>query len=106
MKQWDVYTWKFPHGEHPAVIVTPDAWLHLDTVNVLACTSQQTRRGADVHEVILDQADGLDWPSLCRCHRLWMATAAELVQHRGSVTPARRREIGQKLIRVFGLWLS
>ena len=106
MKQWEVWTWKFPHGEHPAVILTPDAWLHLPEVNVLACASQQTRRPADLHEVLLDQADGLDWPTLCRCHRIWTAAQDELKQRRGAVTPERRRTIGQKLIRVFGLWLA
>ena len=106
MKQWEVYTWRFPHGEHPAVIVTPEAWLHLDTVNVLACTTKEVRRSAELHEVLLDEEDGLNWPTLCRCHRVWLAPKKELVHLRGSVTPERRRQIGQKLIRVFGLYLD
>ena len=106
MKQWDVYTWRFPHGEHPAVIITPDAWLHLDALNVLACTTKEVRRPPALHEVMLDEEDGLDWPTLCRCHRVFIAPKNELVQRRGAVKLERRRQIGQKLIRIFGLYLG
>jgi mRNA-degrading endonuclease toxin of MazEF toxin-antitoxin module len=106
MKQWDVYTSRFPHGEHPAVILTPDAWLHLETVDILACTTNEIPRGPEIHEVLLDEEDGLDWPTLCRCHRNWVAPKPVLVQRRGSVTTERRRQIGRKLIRVLGLYLD
>jgi len=105
MNQWEVWTWKFPHGTHPAVILTSPAWLHLPDINILACTSQEAR-APDAHEVLLDQADGLNWPTLCRCHRIWSAPRAELIQRRGVLTRERRRQVGDKLIRVFGLYLD
>ncbi len=105
MKQWDIWSWEFRHATHPAVILTPDAWLHLDCVNVLDCSSQPASRAPLPYEVILDEADGLEWPTLCRCHRIWYPSRQEIRQHRGQVSIERRREIGTRLIRVFGLWL-
>ena len=107
MKQWEVVTWAFPEGTHPAVIVTPDRWAgnpDVAEVNVLLCSSQRATRLAGPHEIILDEADGLDWPTLCKCHFLYVAPKSELKQRRGTVTKERRRELGRILIRLFGLW--
>jgi hypothetical protein len=107
MKPWDVYQWKFPHGEHPAVVVCPVARCDnpdIETVNVAGCSSREARRTAQAHEIILDQADGLDWPTLCRCDVLYLARKDELQRRRGSVTSERRRVLGQKIIRLFGLF--
>ncbi|HTL17675.1 MAG TPA: hypothetical protein VL793_10580 [Patescibacteria group bacterium] len=106
MKPWDVYQWKFPHGDHPAVIVCPAARCdnpQIDTVNVVGCSSKQARRSPGIHELVLDQADGLDWPSLCRCDVLYLARKEELTNKRGSLTQERRRMLGQKIVRLFGL---
>jgi len=107
MKPWDVCQWKFPHGDHPAVIVSPAARCDnqdIDTVNVAGCSSKAARRSAEAHELILDLEDGMDWPTLCRCDVLYLARKDELKQKRGSVTPERQRVIGQKIIRLFGLY--
>jgi hypothetical protein len=109
MRPWEVWDWEFPHGKHPAVIVAPeDRCLNPDiqTINVLGCSSRRATRKAEVHEVMLNGADGLDWETLCRCDVLYLATKAELTRKRGVVTYERRRELGQKLIRLFGLWLG
>jgi len=103
-----VYQWKFPHGEHPAVIVSPAARCEnpdIETVNVLGCSSKEARRAAGIHEVPLDPADGFDWPTLCRCDVLYLARKDELKQRGGSVTPERRRVLGDKIIRLFSLYL-
>ena len=37
MKPWEVWQWEFPHGSHPAVIVSPEARCanpDIQTVNV------------------------------------------------------------------------
>jgi hypothetical protein len=60
LKPWEVYQWKFPRGEHPAVIVTPAARCEnpdIETVHVLGCSSKEARRAAGIHEVLLDRAD-------------------------------------------------
>jgi hypothetical protein len=107
MKPWDVYQWRFPHGDHPAVVVCPAARCDnpdIETVNVLGCSSQRARRPAQIHEITLDQADGLEWPTICRCDVMYLARKDELQQRRGSVTPERRRALGQRIIRLFELY--
>ncbi len=104
MTQWDIYSWAFPHGEHPAVIISPPDRLNTETVNVLFCSSHRASRPPGIHEVLLNSADGLDWPTLCRCDFFWTAAKSELTRRRGSVSTERRREIGNKIIRLFGFW--
>ncbi len=107
MKPWEIYQWEFPHGEHPAVIVCPAArcdYNDIETVNVLGCSSRRAQRPALVNEVMLDEEDGLDWPTLCRCDVLFLARKDELSRRRGTVSAERRRELGQRIIRLFGLF--
>ncbi len=76
MTQWDVNEWRFPHGQHPCVIISPSARCQnpdFDAVNILACSSQRNQRTARVHEFILDTADGLDWETLVRCDFIFVA---------------------------------
>jgi hypothetical protein len=103
MRQWDIYTWEFPEGKHPAVVVSHPARLAAKPIiNVLLCSSQRAKRAADVNEVILDEADGLDWPTLCKCDLLYDVSKTDLKQHRGSVTPIRRRQIVEHMLSSFG----
>ena len=103
MKQWDIVSWDFPEGVHPAVIVSHPARIAAKpVVNVLLCSSQRARRAAEAHEIILDEADGLDWPTLCKCDLFYDVSKAELRQARGSVTPIRRRQIVQRVIAALG----
>jgi mRNA-degrading endonuclease toxin of MazEF toxin-antitoxin module len=74
-------------------------------LNVLACSSQRAQRQPEAHEVLLDTVDGLDWETLCRCHRIFTAPKTELQEYRGRVTAERRRAIGKTLIQLFGLYL-
>jgi hypothetical protein len=99
MKQWDIFTWEFPEGIHPAVIVSHPARLaHKPTINVLLCSSQRAQRVPEANEIILDEADGLDWPTLCKCDLLYDVPKNELKAKRGSVTPMRRRQIVARII--------
>jgi mRNA-degrading endonuclease toxin of MazEF toxin-antitoxin module len=109
MKPWEVWQWELPHGSHPAVIVSPAvrcANVEIQTVNVAGCLTHRARRPPEIHEVLLDRADGLDRETLCRCDVLFLAKKAELTRRRGMLTYKRRRELGQKIIRLFGLWLE
>jgi hypothetical protein len=43
------------------------------------CSSKRARRKAEPDEIILDEADGLDWPSICKCdliHSVYPATTS------------------------------
>ena len=100
MEPWQIWTWKFEFGEHPAVVVSNPELVRLkDRVVVLSCSTQPAAREPKRFEVILDQGDGLDWPTLCRCDLLYTVPKSQLVNRRGAVTPARRREIAERVMR-------
>jgi mRNA-degrading endonuclease toxin of MazEF toxin-antitoxin module len=105
MKPWEIWTWKFPDaGEHPAVVLGTEERVRLKPrVSVLLCSSQRTNREPEVHEVMLDQADGLDWETLCKCDVVYAVPKAELVKRRGTITLERRRAIAERVIRGLGL---
>jgi mRNA-degrading endonuclease toxin of MazEF toxin-antitoxin module len=105
MKPWEVWTWRFPDaGEHPAVILGTEERVKLKPhVCVVLCSTQRAGRRAELHEVILDQADGLNWETLCKCDVVYAAPKSELVRHRGTVTQERRRAIAERVIRALGL---
>ena len=109
MKPWEVWEWEFPHGSHPAVIVSPEARCanpDILTVNVAGCSTQRARREPEIHEILLDREDGFDWETLCRCDVLFLAKKSELKRRHGALTRERRRQLGQKVIRLFGLWVD
>jgi hypothetical protein len=102
MKAWDIYTWEFPFGKHPVVIVShPDRVTRKPDVNVLKCSSKRAARSPEPNELMLDEADGLDWPTLCACDLIFAVDKAELTERRGSVTPVRRRAIVSRVIQSF-----
>jgi mRNA-degrading endonuclease toxin of MazEF toxin-antitoxin module len=105
MRPWEVWTWRLPDaGERPAVVLGTEERLKLKPrVCVLLCSTQRATRHPDLHEVILDQGDGLDWETLCKCDVVYAVPKNELVKRRGSVTLERRRAIAERLIRGLGL---
>ena len=105
MKPWEVGNWRFPDaGEHPAVLLGTTERVSMNPrVCVLLCSTQQATRKPELHEVILDVADGLDWETLCKCDVVYAAPRSELIKRRGTVTPERRRAIAERVIRGLGL---
>ena len=104
MNAWDIFTWNFPDaGRHPAVILgTDDRLKHKPKVNVLLCSSHRAIRRPELHEVILDQSDGLDWATLCKCDLVYAVPAQQLSNKRGSVALERRSQIAERVIRALG----
>ena len=105
MKPWEVWMWNFPEaGAHPAVVLGTDERIRLKPrVCVLLCSTQRAARKPEVHEVILDGTDGLDWETLCKCDVVYAALKRDLVRRRGTVTAERRRAIAERVIRALGL---
>ena len=105
MKPWDIWSWKFPDaGEHPAVLLGTEERVRLKPrVCVLLCSSQRANRKPELHEVLLDEADGLNWETLCKCDVVYAAPKAELIKRRGVVSEERRRSIAERVIRALGL---
>ena len=69
MKAWEIWNcqpdgWNEPH---PAVIVShPLRVANKLEVDVVMCSTRRAQRAPAPHEVLLDEADGLDWPTLCK----------------------------------------
>ncbi len=105
MDPWDIYTWRFPEVEdHPAVVLGTETRLaNKPKVNVLFCSSKRAGRAPAEFETLLDEADGLEWPTLCKCDLVFAVPKEQLVRHRGTVTSPRRRQIAERLIRALGL---
>src|SRR5216684_4501593 len=102
MKPWEIWSyhppgWKEPH---PAVIVSSSGRVaNKPDINVLLCSSKQAAREPTPVETILDKADGLDWPTLCKCDLLHNVPKDALKNRRGSVGVERRRQIIATMIR-------
>ncbi|HAB17698.1 MAG TPA: hypothetical protein PLX89_08585 [Verrucomicrobiota bacterium] len=92
MKAWDIFSCQARIDAKPEVVV-------------LGCRTMRpgNERGARATEVLLDDADGLELKTLCRCDLLFTVEKAKLGRRRGAVTPARQREIGRKLIQGLAL---
>jgi len=100
VKAWDIWTGDV-FGPHPVVLISCQARIDAKPeVMVLKCTTMQpaTARAAKENEGLLDEADGMDWKTLCRCDLMFALPKAALTNRRGSVTLERRREIARKII--------
>ena len=105
--QFEVWRFNFPDkGEHPVVLVSHPDFCSRSVVNVLFCTSQRQNRPSKPYEVMLDQADGMDWETFCDCSVLWSVPASGLFGKRGQVTVERPRAIRAMLRDVFLLGAS
>jgi mRNA-degrading endonuclease toxin of MazEF toxin-antitoxin module len=96
MKAWEIWSYQPPGWPepHPAVIISSGLRVaSKPDVNVLLCTSKQARRDPLDSEIILDQADGLDWDTLCKCDLIHLVPKSVLKNRRGAVTSERRAAI-------------
>jgi mRNA-degrading endonuclease toxin of MazEF toxin-antitoxin module len=105
MNIFDIYLWQPPAWPepHPAVIVShPDRTARKDWVEVILCSSKRAGRKAKASEIILDQADGLDWPSLCKCDLIYAVPRSDLGAKKGQVTAARQSPLIRTVISAHG----
>ena len=107
MRQWDIFLYPFADEKpHPVVVLSIDEWCENDDflrVNGLLCSSAKLNRGPRKNEVILDEADGLDWKTGVRCDFMYALPKTDFAERRGSVSVIRRREIARKLAECFRL---
>ena len=74
MNAWEIWSYQPTGGPeaHSAVIVSHLARVaNKPDVTVVMCASKPATRPAEPHEVVLDEADGLSWPTLCKCDLLY-----------------------------------
>jgi mRNA-degrading endonuclease toxin of MazEF toxin-antitoxin module len=103
VNQWDIWKCDLGWGSHPVVIIFhPARAARKDFVEVVDCTSQRANRPPLDHEVLLDKADGLDWPTLCKCDCIFAVPREELKERRGDVSMERRRQIVRAIIQSHG----
>jgi mRNA-degrading endonuclease toxin of MazEF toxin-antitoxin module len=108
VKPFEIFSWQPPGWPeaHPCVIIShPDRADRKTPVEVLMCSTKRATRPAEPHEIVLDQADGLDWPTLCKCDLIHAVSRTELKSKRGAVSLLRRRQLVQTLMAAHG-WMS
>lgn len=71
-------------------------------INVLFCSSKRAPREPAEFETVLDEADGLDWATLCKCDLVFAVPKEQLTCRRETVTSLRRRQIAERVIRALG----
>lgn len=103
MNAWELYEADLGWGLHPVVVIShPARAARKEFVEILDCATQRPTRVPQDHEVALDQADGLDWPTFCKCDCIYAVPRNELKKRRGNVTLERRRQIVRTLISAHG----
>jgi mRNA-degrading endonuclease toxin of MazEF toxin-antitoxin module len=105
MKPFEIYMWRPPGWDkpHPVIIVSHrDRAARKDPVEVIACSTQRATRKPETHEVLLDEADGLDGPTLCKCDLVYAVPRDQLQGHRGTVSEARQPHLARTLIAAHG----
>lgn len=98
MKQWEVWSVDPAYGVHPCVILSrPRRAERGEMVEVLMARSQR-QSVPSPSEVVIDQADGMDAPTLVECELIRNVPAKAVTNRRGLVTVERRRRIVSTLI--------
>jgi len=101
VRQWEIYLFPFRQEKpHPAVTISNEKRCvndDLEYVNALICTSAKFSRAAKKNELILNDADGLDWKTAVRCDVIYLVPKAEFRERRGKVSPQRRIAIARKI---------
>lgn len=103
MNAWEIFDADLGWGPHPVVIVShPARAARKEFVEILDCSTQRASRAPQIHEVVLDKSDGLDWPTFCKCDCIYAVPRGELKNRRGAVALERRRQIVHTLIACHG----
>ncbi len=108
MRQWEIYDFPYPSPEqpHPFVILSPTVLAESEQyaqVNALMCVSLRAKDQPKLRDVRLNGSDGLDGPTLVRCHFVFTLPKLEFGRKRGEVSLIRRREITKTLGKCFQL---
>ena len=96
MKAWEIWSYQ-PAGwpeSHPAVIVSgPARVAHKPELNIIMCSTKEATRPPLPNEIILDIADGLNWPTPAQACRIRVIRVRLEPLHYPSHTPpdAHRR---------------
>jgi hypothetical protein len=108
-ERWDIVFLKTDENDatgHPAVILSnPDILQdprHL-RINVVTGTKKPPAAQTRPHQVILNDADGLEFPTLFDCGFVQVARKSSIIRSAGRVAYARRGQMAAKLRAALGL---
>ena len=105
IRPFDIFMWQPPGWPepHPCVVVShPDRADRKSPVEVLACSTKRAGRAPAVNEFLLDPADGLDWPTLCKCDVIYAVPRTDLQRRKGHVSQARKAALVRTVIAAHG----
>jgi mRNA-degrading endonuclease toxin of MazEF toxin-antitoxin module len=100
MKPWEIWECPFPWGPHPAVIISNAVRVaRKEEVVILSCRTMQpvSFREPVETECLLDESDGMNWKTICRCDLLYTIKKSTLRRCLGEVVFERRRDIARKI---------
>jgi hypothetical protein len=109
LRQWAVVRLKFratDRDTHPGVIVSNEeqcADERIGRVNVLHGTKTAPGNPVRLHQVMLNGAEGLDFPTAIDCSYFYGVAKDEIVGAVGLVGAERRRVLRRKIIEVLRL---
>lgn len=92
---------------HPAVILSgPDVLNDPRQLRFNVVVGTKRPPAADVlgHQVLLDQADGLEFQTLINCALVYVIRKNAVLSDAGVVSHVRRAEIARKIRGSLGLW--
>ena len=109
LQRWDIVFLKTDENDatgHPAVVLSPPDILedsrHM-RFNVLVGTKKPPAAKAKTSEVLLDDADGLDFTTVVNATLIFQARKTSVIRLAGRVTHVRRGQIATKLRAALGL---
>jgi hypothetical protein len=109
LRRWDVVFIRVDEKDsvgHPGVILSCEDILNdprQHRFNVVVGTKKQPAEQARHHHVILDEADGLSFPTLVDCSLVYMIKKTSILRATGSVTVHRRQQIQRGVRSYLGL---
>ena len=63
------------------------------------CSSVRANRLPGPDEFVLDEADGVDWPTICKCEPIVSVSRDDIIeQRRGLVTATRRSALLRRVL--------
>jgi len=107
--QWDIVRFRISPSDrdlHPGVVISASEWCADDRrarLNVMACSKRVPAESIKGHQVVLNGADGLEFPSVCGCEFFHIIARANVHEVIGRVSTGRRRTIGRKINEVLRL---
>jgi hypothetical protein len=105
VNQWEIYDYPFAEeGSHPVLIISNPARAAnsaFSRVDGLFCRTARPHVTPKPFYFLLDQADGLDNPTLVRCDHIHEIRRDLVGARRGIVTPSRRLPLFRKVLECF-----